>query len=184
MPSKHSIFQIKISLLGIKPPIWRRFQVSSDITLAYLHEILQVVMGWKNCHLYQFEIGEEYFGEPHTDYDYEMMDASEVKLSEIFPGEGAKFIYEYDFGDCWDHEVKMEKILPLEEGKHYPVCLGGERACAPEDCGGIWGYDYLLKTIWNPEHDEYEEMMEWLGGGFDPEEFDLDAINRRLSKIK
>ena len=113
MTSKHSIYQIKVSLLGIEPPIWRRFQVKSDITLARLHGILQVMMGWENYHLYQFQSGDEYFGKPRSDYMDEMLDAGKVKLPELFPAEGARIKYEYDFGDSWEHEVKLEKVLQI-----------------------------------------------------------------------
>ena len=183
MPSKkqlknNSVYQIKVTLKGIRPPIWRRFQVESDTTLYELHLILQAVMGWENYHLYQFTVDSDDFGDADMDYGTGMRDASEVELSEIVRAEKQKFTYEYDFGDSWEHEILIEKILQPESGTQYPVCIAGKRACPPEDCGGIWGYTDLLEIIKDPNHEEYEDMMDWLGGDFDPQEFDLDSINK------
>jgi hypothetical protein len=98
-------------------------------------------------------------------------------------GEKDKFLYEYDFGDSWDHELRIEKVLPCEAGKRYPVCLTGRRACPPEDCGGIWGYASFLDAIHDPQHPEHEEMLEWISGEFEPEAFDLDEVNRELQRL-
>jgi hypothetical protein len=179
---KAPIYQIKVTLKDSKPPIWRRLQVAGDTTLYGLHLILQEAMGWENYHLHQFIVGRTYFGEPDPDFDAE--DDSNVKLGQIVQREKQKFTYEYDFGDDWLHEILLEKILPPEPGVRYPVCLKGKRACPPEDCGGVWGYDDLLETIKDPGNEEYEEMMDWLGGEFDPEAFDLDSINQRLKSIR
>ncbi len=176
---------MKVTLEDSKPPIWRRIQVTNDTTLYKLHKILQVVMGWSDAHLHQFIIDETHYGEPHPDYMlFKMKNEKTVKLNQVISGEKAKFIYEYDFGDSWYHKILVEKILPLEPDKHYPVCLKGKRACPPEDCGGIWGYYDFLKTIQNPNHPEHDHMLEWVGGSFDPEAFDLDEINRQLKKIR
>ncbi len=177
------VYQIKVTLKGSKPPIWRRIQVTSDTSLYELHHILQVVMGWENYHLHQFTIGGTYFGEPHPDYGFEMEDEAPVQLHQVVSGVKTKFVYEYDFGDSWEHNILIEKILPLEAGQHYPLCLTGRRACPPEDCGGIWGYAYFLEAIQSPDHPEHEDMLEWVGGDFDPEAFDLDEINRELKKF-
>lgn len=176
------IYQIKVTLKDSKPPIWRRLQVTGDTTLHSLHLVLQEAMGWEGYHLHQFIVGQTYFGEPDPDFDAE--DDSKVKLSQIMQREKQKFIYEYDFGDSWLHEILIEKILPPEPGVRYPSCLKGKRACPPEDCGGVWGYDALLETIKDPGNEEYDEMMDWLGGEFDPEVFDLDSINQRLKSIR
>ncbi len=174
------VYQIKVTLKGSKPPIWRRIQVTSDTSLHKLHRILQVVMGWEDYHLHQFTIGGEYFGEPHPDYGFEMKDEAPVKLNQVVSGVKTRFTYEYDFGDSWEHTILVEKILPLEANKRYPVCLTGRRACPPEDCGGIWGYAHLLEAIQDPDHPEHEDLLEWLEDDFDPEAFDLDEINREL----
>lgn len=177
------VYQMKVTLKGSKPPIWRRFQVPGNISLHKLHDILQVIMGWTNSHLYRFDIAGREFGEPdpvYADNGIDMRDASRAKLNRVAPSEKMKFIYEYDFGDSWLHEILVEQILPAEPGMYYPVCLKGKRACPPEDCGGIWGYAHLLEIIRDATSEEYEEMMEWLGGEFDPEEFDLHEINQML----
>jgi len=178
------IYQIKVTLQESKPPIWRRIQVPSDITLAKLHRILQVVMGWSDSHLHQFTVGETHFGEPHPDYFFEMHNEKRYKLNQIVPGEGFKFDYEYDFGDSWGHVLLVEKILPAEPGAQYPVCLKGVRACPPEDVGGIWGYQGFLEAIRDPDHPEHDQMLEWIGGEFHPLAFDLEAVNRGLKRLR
>jgi hypothetical protein len=183
MAKNSDIYQIKVTLRGSKPPIWRRIEVRGDTRLDKLHLILQEVMDWANYHLHQFIVAGNYYGEPHPDYDNwggEMLDEKKVRLHQIVPGEKFKFIYEYDFGDSWEHELLVEKILPPEKGVHYPRCLKGKRACPPEDVGGIWGYYGFLEAIADPDHPEHEDMLEWVGGEFDPEAFDLDEINERL----
>lgn len=148
------IYQIKVTLRGSKPPIWRRIQVPGDISLGKLHRILQIVMGWTDSHLHQFIVGRTYYGQPDPNYgsDLEMRNESRVKLQQIAPGEKFKFIYEYDFGDSWEHELLIEKILPPETGVYYPRCLTGKRACPPEDCGGVWGYADFLDAIRDPNY--------------------------------
>ena len=180
------IYQIKVTLEGSKPPIWRRILVPINITLGELHHILQAVMGWWDYHLHQFIVGGTYYGVPHPDYDdyLEMRDESQVKLNEIVAGEGFKFRYEYDFGDGWLHQLVVEKVLPPESGQQYPMCVKGKRACPPEDVGGVWGYGDFLEAIQNPDHPEHEEYLEWVGGEFDPEEFDLDEVNQVLRGLR
>jgi hypothetical protein len=180
------IYQLKVTLKGSKPPIWRRVLVPADTSLSKLHRIIQVTMGWYDAHLHQFIVGRTFYSLP-DDYGFDDFDSKStrgVKLSTIAPREKSKFIYEYDFGDGWEHEVLVEKILPREPGVRYPLCVKGKRACPPEDCGGIWGYAALLETISDPSHPEHEEMLEWLGGGFDPEAFGLEAINERLRSVR
>jgi len=179
---KHLVCQIKVTLKGTRPPIWRRFLVLSDMSLHQLHQVSQVVMGWENSHLYQFVIGERHYGEPYP--EVEMENSKATKLSQVVPGEATEFTYEYDFGDSWEHEVLIEKTLPAEPRKRYPLCIVGRRACPPEDCGGIWGYAELLEVIQDPEHEDHEEMLEWLGGSFDPEAFDLKEVNEVLEGLR
>lgn len=179
-----SIHQLKVTLMDTAPPIWRRFQVESDTTLYRLHQILQVVMGWENYHLYQFTASGTEYGEPDPDFGVRVRSSRTARLSQIAPTRRGKFLYVYDFGDNWGHEILVEKIESPEAGVRYPVCLAGERACPPEDCGGVWGYADLLEIIRAPHDERHEEMMEWLGGSFDPEHFDLEAINRDLRRIR
>ena len=178
-----NVYQIKISLRGIRPPIWRRLEVFSDTTLEKLHLIIQLAMGWGNYHLHQFTIGGEEYGQSDPDNDFEVNDERKVKLYQVVPGEKFKFSYEYDFGDYWEHTVLVEKILPVEKGKQYPNCAKGKRACPPEDVGGVWGYADFLETIKDVNHSEHEDMLEWVGGEFDPEEFDMKFINERLKNM-
>jgi hypothetical protein len=184
MSTNVPIYQVKVTLKHSKPPIWRRILVRSDITLAELHRILQAVMGWWDYHLHQFIVGQTYFGQPHPDYGFDMRDERRVRLNQIVTGEGAKFGYEYDFGDSWEHILLLEKVLEPEPGQQYPVCVEGRRACPPEDVGGVWGYEVFLEAIGDPEHPEHEDYLEWIGGEFDPEEFDLDAVNAVLRAVR
>jgi hypothetical protein len=177
------IYQLKVALKGSKPPIWRRIQVPGDINLRRLHLVIQEAMGWYNSHLWQFTVGGTDYGDKEWDEWGEMADASKARLQQLVRSEKARFEYLYDFGDSWEHVILVEKILPPEPATRYPLCVTGKRACPPEDCGGIWGYEELLETIQNPDDPEYEEMMAWLGGEFDPEEFDLEAVNRALQRM-
>ena len=180
------IYQIKVTLEGCKPPIWRRLLVRSDITLGDLHDIVQAAFGWWDYHLHQFIVGRTYYGEPDPEYsDYvDMHDEQDVTLAKITAGEGFKFRYEYDFGDSWLHQVLVEKILPPEPGQEYPICVKGKRACPPEDVGGIGGYYNFLEAIADPHHEEHESYLEWVGGAFDPEAFDLKEVNQALDALR
>jgi hypothetical protein len=184
MPSNTPIYQIKVTLCESKPPIWRRILVPSDITLAKLHRILQAVMGWTDSHLHQFIVEGTYYGVPDPDDFIEVKSERRVRLNQVVAGETYRFIYEYDFGDSWEHELLVEKIVPPEKGVRYPVCIKGKRACPPEDVGGVWGYAEFLEAIRDPEHAEHEDYLEWIGGEFDPEAFDLDEINAALSHLR
>lgn len=180
MAAVSQVHQLKITLKGIRPPIWRRIQVPSTTTLAQLHLLLQGVMGWSNYHLHEFIIDGEHYGEASPD-DYEpTQPEARVVLGKMFPEAGWKFRYWYDFGDDWTHDILVEKILPADPAQIYPQCLTGKRACPPEDCGGPYGYQELLEILKDPSDPEHQERLEWLGGDFDPEAFDLDEVNRFL----
>lgn len=179
-----NIYQLKVTLKRIKPPIWRRVQVPGNITLYRLHKILQVVMGWYNYHLYQFVIDGTYYSDPDDEGLIEVKNARRRKLKDVVGQEKKRFIYEYDFGDGWEHEIIVEKILSPDPGKRYPVCLNGRRACPPEDCGGPWGYADLLEILADPGHPQYEEMRAWAGEDFDPEKFDLEFVNKALKTVR
>ncbi|HIK45427.1 MAG TPA: plasmid pRiA4b ORF-3 family protein [Leptolyngbyaceae cyanobacterium M65_K2018_010] len=180
-----AIYQLKITLRGSKPPIWRRVQVPSDMTLGKLHQTIQLAMGWYDCHLHEFEIHGQAYGQPMPDFDdLEIRSERNVRLNKVVPGEKFKFYYLYDMGDSWEHEILVEKVLPPDPEVRYPTCLKGKRACPPEDCGGIWGYAEFLEAIQNPKHPEHQSMLEWVGGEFDPEDFDLEETNRQLKQIR
>jgi hypothetical protein len=181
-----NIYQLKITLKDIRPPIWRRVQVCSDATLTQLHWVIQTSMGWTNSHLHSFTIEGVEYGEPMPELgfdDIEVQNEQKVRLSTVIPGEKFKFSYLYDFGDSWEHEILVEKVLPVDPAIDYPNCITGKRACPPEDCGGTWGYQNFLEVIQDPEHPEHEEMLEWVGDYFDPEDPDLEDVNPRLKMI-
>jgi hypothetical protein len=176
------IYQIKVTLRGVRPPIWRRIQVPDNFTLAKLHRIIQVVVGWDNYHLHVFSCEGLEYGDP--DRDLGIRSDARVRLSQLHLEQKSKIRYEYDFGDSWEHDLLVEKILPPEAGVTYPRCLTGRRACPPEDVGGIWGYANFLEAMREPAHPAHEEYLEWIGGEFDPEAFDLEAVNLALSVLR
>ncbi len=154
-------------------------------TLLKLHDILQIVMGWEDSHLHVYTIEGLTYGNPEDDEfgDLGTLDEANTQLSQVIYGEGQRFSYEYDFGDSWDHTLLVEKILPPEEGIHCPQCLKGKRACPPEDVGCAWGYENFLEAIRDPNHAEHEEYLMWVGGEFDPEDFNLEGINAMLRRL-
>lgn len=178
------VAQFKVTLKDIEPPIWRRFQVTNGITMHKLHLVLQEVMGWRNCHLYQFKINGYYYVDPAHEHYLPAKNSKTAKLSQVLPQGRKKFLYEYDFGDSWEHEVVLEKVLPPAEGVRYPVCLAGERACPPEDCGGTPGYERILEIMRRPDHAEYRKTIDWLGGEYNPEAFDLEEVNLALERFR
>jgi hypothetical protein len=182
---RETILQVKVTLLGTKPPIWRRLLVRADITLAQLHNILQDAMGWTNSHLHQFTAGGREFGPRMPElYELGLENERSVRVSHILPRVGSKAIYTYDFGDDWRHQIVVEKRLAAEADVVYPICTGGKRQCPPEDCGGIWGFYNLLDAVRDPAHEEHEELTEWLGGAFDPEAFSVEEVNAMLRPAK
>jgi hypothetical protein len=178
-----SLYQIKVTLVGSKPPIWRRLIVKDNTRLDQLHSVLQVAMGWFNSHLHQYRVGNSYIGIPDQDIDIDVTDEQMVYLQDIISNVKDNFVYEYDFGDGWEHKIVLEKKLPLDSSES-PVVIKGKKACPPEDCGGIWGYSDFLAAIQDPKHEEHEEMLEWVGGEFDPDEFDMNFINKKLNELK
>ncbi|MBE7552001.1 MAG: methyltransferase [Anaerolineales bacterium] len=182
---QRQIYQCKVSLKGLIPPIWRKIQVSGDIRLDEFHRVLQIVMGWGNYHSYRFIIDGAMYG-PLGDVfaDATVRSAHEVRLSQVAGTEGSRFIYLYDLADDWQHVVKVEKILAPKPGVQYPICRAGQRACPPEECGGIWEYTNLLEILQDPRHPEHREIVEPYGGDFDPEVFDLVRVNRALQPIR
>ncbi|MCG6969283.1 MAG: plasmid pRiA4b ORF-3 family protein [Gammaproteobacteria bacterium] len=178
--SLRSIYQLKITLKYAEPPIWRRLLITSTDNLEDVHIAIQIVMGWTNSHMHEFAKGGDRYGVPDADFPSDVRDESEYRLDQVLKKEKDRLNYEYDFGDGWEHEVLLEKILPFEPGTVLPVCLKGGRACPPEDVGGIPGYEMFLETISDPSHPEYEELLEWCGGEFDPEHFDLAQTNDLL----
>jgi hypothetical protein len=168
-----SVFQLKVTLLDTKPPIWRRMLVDGSSTLDHLHEVIQAAFGWWNYHLHEFEMGKNRYGVPDPDEDWgdPPVDERRTRLDAI-AGEGTSFRYTYDFGDGWDHQVVVERVLPATADTTVPACVDGGRACPPEDCGGTGGFQELLSILADPTHPEHHDRLEWLDGPFDPEAFD------------
>ncbi len=176
------VFQFKITLKGTKPPIWRRIQVPESYSFWDLHVAIQDAMGWEGYHLHEFSVphpsgsGMVRIGQNHPGSGlHDVLPEERQRISDWFRPGGKPATYTYDFGDDWQHTVKLEKILPREEGVKYPRCTGGKRACPPEDCGGPWGYRELLDVLADPLHEEYEEVSGWVGE-FDPERFHPDEV--------
>ncbi len=177
------IYQIKITLRHIRPPVWRRILIPPDMKLPRLHDVLQIVMGWTDSHLHAFRKGDTQYGVPEGDFPGMYRNERNIQLDQL-AGVGGKIIYEYDFGDGWEHEILIEKSLPAEKGQRYPVCIAGKRACPPEDCGGPWGYENLLEALRDPRNKEHDEMLEWIGGKYDAEAFDLEEVNAGLRAVR
>ena len=175
------VYQFKITLKDIKPIIWRRIQVPKTYTFWDFHVAIQDAMGWYDSHLHEFEIvnplsgTKTIIGIPNEDEDfanYKTLPGWKQKIANYFLGENKSANYIYDFGDNWEHKIILEKILPKKNNITYPLCIKGERACPPEDCGGTYGYEDFLKIVRNPNDEQREEMLEWIGGEFDSEHFD------------
>lgn len=177
------VYQFKITLEDVTLAIWRRIQVPETYTFWDFHVAIQDAMGWLDYHLHQFDIinpktgRTEEIGIPDEDGELGHLAGWKIPIASYFSLENKKADYLYDFGDGWEHKILLEKILPQEQGLQYPICIDGERACPPEDCGGTWGYENLLKIIKDKKHKEYKSMMTWLGGRFNPEEFKLKDVS-------
>jgi hypothetical protein len=181
------VYQFEITLLDSEPLIWRRVQVP-DATLHSFHHMIQVAMGWMNSHLYHFELDGRRFSDldpdPESDYGDPPEDSGDTSLGDLGLREGSELLYLYDFGDGWEHCVRMEALLPPSEGEIYPRCLDGARACPPEDVGGIPGYEDFLNALRNPRHPEHAALSEWAPPGFDPEAFDVEETTKRLRSMR
>ena len=176
---------LKITLRHIRPPVWRRVRVTSDVTLAVLHRVIQEAIGWDDAHLHEFEVGQRRYGEPSDD-DWpggRTLSESGLKLGALVDQNVKRFGYLYDFGDGWEHTVAIEKVVPIDPARQYPSLIAGRRACPPEDCGGVPGYYRLLEVLADPRDEEHAELSEWVGGEFDAQRFDAEAVNARLAAI-
>ncbi|MDA8332729.1 MAG: plasmid pRiA4b ORF-3 family protein [Candidatus Dormibacteraeota bacterium] len=172
-------YRLLVTLDGVEPPIARELDVPGNVSLAGLHTILQIAMGWQDYHMHSFEAMEKSFGAP--DPELNTVDERGVQLLTVAPSTGSLVTYEYDFGDSWRHLIEVVAITPGDPGP--PICLAGSRSCPPEDCGGPYGYQDLLAALADPSHPEHAELSTW-AGPFDPEHFDLTAVNRGLSRLR
>ncbi|WP_244237163.1 plasmid pRiA4b ORF-3 family protein [Corallococcus llansteffanensis] len=187
-----SIHVLHVELMGIQPAIWRELHVRSDTPLSKLHEVLQAAFGWSNSHLHMFEdISRRQYGHraagDSSDFgfsDTPLQDERRYTVSDIAPRARHIFGYIYDFGDDWVHRIRVKKVQPAEVGRRYPACTAGARASPPDDCGGPPGYARLLEVLRNPKHEEHQEVLEWVGGSFDPDAFDLIATDKAVRSAR
>lgn len=182
-----TLYQLKVVLKWSKPAIWRRVIVRSDITLARFHKVLQIAMGWTDSHLHHFIVGQTIYGRPDpefADMGTEVLNEKRYTVADVAPAVKKKFVYEYDFGDSWVHQVLVEKIVPGDSAFKHPACIAGENAGPPEDCGGIHGYYNLLKVLADPNNPEHVQLRDWIGGEWDATRFDLGETNNLLKRLK
>lgn len=183
----NGIYQLKIALTGSNPPIWRRVLVEGETTLVMLHHVIQRTMGWWGEHMHEFIINRERYGRVTAAsgvFGPEIRDENKYLLKNVAPVKGKSFEYVYDFGDDWNHKLIVEDIVAADGRRSYPVCLGGENACPPEDCGGIHGYYSYLEILNDPSHPEYDDIKDWMPDRFDPQRFSPEGANRSLQKLR
>ena len=182
--AKDTVLELKISLVESKPPIWRRVIVPESLTLANLHRVIQIAMGWTNSHLHEFQVSGERYTEFEEDIQSGAGDSMAVSLRSLkLNREGQAFLYNYDFGDDWLHEIVVESSRPADDTVGLPVCVIGCRACPPEDSGGVHRYEHLLEAVSDPANPDHDELSAWLPPDFDPEAFDVDLVNRDLRRF-
>lgn len=182
-PPGQIVYRLRITLVDVVPTVWRRVLVPGGVRLGKLHDIFQVTMGWTDSHLHSFTIGGRLYGTNFDEYPDEEIDEKTVTVRAAI-GNERRFAYEYDFGDSWDHEVVVEDEIANARRLKFAICLDGQNACPPEDCGGTPGYEELLDALADPTHEEHENFLRWVGGSFDPSEFDLVAVNIGLQHLR
>lgn len=178
---KRSIYIVDVTLLDVRPRVWRRLQLPGATRLDRVHQILQHTLGWQDCHCHQFRAGEAIYSEVDPDFNNDFaLDESDYSLSDLLINPGDEILYEYDFGDGWEHRIELIETLPIEDANGVPVCLDGDRACPPEDVGGPPGYQHMLKVLANPSHPEYRDYCQFIPDDYEPDWFDLDDVNDML----
>lgn len=181
------IARLKITLVDTAPAVWRRVDVPASITLKDMHAVIQAAMGWENCHLYQFHVGRQTINGPGFDdlgfSGQRNVTAGHVRLDELIAGKIKRFDYLYDMGDSWEHELRIEKILPADPAASYPCLIDGAGACPPEDIGGLPGFYNFLDVMENPKHPDHKELSDWYGAPFDPDHLDEPGIKKRLARL-
>ncbi|MEQ1832794.1 MAG: SEC-C metal-binding domain-containing protein [Candidatus Eisenbacteria bacterium] len=177
-----AIFELTVALRHVEPRIWRRLRIPGNTTLLAFHKVLQKVMGWTDSHLHLFRAGGIEYGELDPELP-EIRTEKNVHLGSLLLRPGDRLVYEYDFGDSWEHDIELDRTLSPDPGPgKYPYVLDGARACPPEDCGGVSGYEDLLRVLGDPRDPEHNDSVLWVGGSFDPEEFDAREINRKFHR--
>jgi len=180
--AKPNIFDMRIAIVDYRPEIWRRVLVPGSVRLHKLHLIFQDVMGWTNSHLHAFRMDGALYGMHFEDHPDDELDETKFAIADVV-GLGDRFIYEYDFGDSWDHEVVVEHVSNVRPVLKFAVCLDGANACPPEDCGGTGGYEELVEVLADPTHKDYKHYSRWAGRDFDPTRFDLAQVNAALQRL-
>ena len=180
-----TVHRLKVTLRQVEPPVWRRIEVASEMTLSTLAGVLEGAMGWHGGHLHAFDIDGVSYALPDGEgFGFRRTaDERRAKLGGVLPAATPAMRWDYDFGDGWEHDVVVEAIEPRQAGSTPPVCIGGGRACPPEDCGGPWGYEELLAALADPTHERHEEFSEWLPEGFDPEAFDIAGATEMMRRV-
>jgi hypothetical protein len=179
-PAVGDVFELRVTLRYIDPPVWRALRVPAELTLSVLHEILQTAFGWKNSHLHDFQVDNIRFGMADVDDEMFCVDERAAPLGAVARA-GSKLVYRYDFGDDWEHEIVVKRVD--SRGEPTLRCTAGERACPPEDCGGPPGFARMLEVLANPDDEEHGDMKRWAPRGFDPEKFDLVGVNKKLGTL-
>jgi len=181
--AQQPVIQLRVRLEEVEPPVWRRVLVPGRAKLSQLHDIFQAAMGWTNSHLHSFTIGDTLYGMQADDYPEEELDETEYTVTEVLRGNVGQFVYEYDFGDSWTHEVVVEDTTWSPYTLKFGVCLDGQGACPPEDVGGTGGYEHFLEALADPLHEEHDSMLVWVGHKFDPAEFSVAEANAALQRV-
>ena len=186
-------FQLRMELQGVDPAVWRRVLVPGGVRLSTLSAVLVATMGWTDSHLHAFQIGDRRYArlnDDDVDFDTEdEVDETDVTVAEVLgpldgpPGQSA-FLYQYDFGDDWEHEVVIERSFTTAVGLKFAVCLDGANACPPEDVGGAYHYREFMAAVGDPTHPDHQPLLDWIGGSFDPTAFDLATTNAVLQRLK
>jgi hypothetical protein len=183
----HTVVQLLVELDDVEPAVWRRLLIPGATTLGGVHQMLQSAIGWSDSHLHSFLIGGTSYGtaddDDLDDEDEEQVDETSITLLEAL-GRHDRFVYEYDFGDGWTHQITVETRLPQADRLRFAVCLAGQSACPPEDVGGPEGYRDFLVAMGDPAHEEHAQFLEWVGGSFDPDSFDIARVNVALQLIR
>lgn len=179
-----SIARLKITLDDVKPAVQRRLEVPLTIRLDRLHLVLQAALGWTDSHLYEIRAGGVGWGMPDLDFDDGPLDARKARLIDVLEDVGTKTIkYLYDFGDGWEHTIKVERVTEAVPGTAYPVLLDARGRCPPEDVGGPWGYDEFLEALADPDHESHADMKMWAGRSYDPKVVDVEALAAAVAAL-
>jgi Plasmid pRiA4b ORF-3-like protein len=182
--SADDIARLKVTLDEVKPPVLRRIEVPLAIRLDRLHSALQAAMGWTDSHLYEIRVRDVRWGVPDPDWGDGPLDAREARLVDVLEEIGAKTLkYLYDFGDGWEHTIKVERIAEAVPGLAYPRLTEARGRCPPEDVGGPWGYADFLEAVTDPKHERHAEVAEWIGGTFDPDVVEAEEHARALAAL-